>query len=675
MTTARLSLTMNTLKIHRPDAAPETPSARADRFAVWALLVLGLLLMLASIGKAEQPTATRVVRLNGTLSAGQTLHVENVSGDIVATPGKAFSAVVTLTVSAPSQEKADEILKKTEVQSDHDEDGWTLETVWPGNRSGRGSRHGSPCERCRITAAYEIVVPPGVTAELQTVNGNVRVRDLDGELNLENVNGSIEVRGAKRSLSAQTVNGGIDAAARALPPDADVSLQTVNGNVLLTLPKDAHFNLSASTMNGTISSTFPLPPRAGEATWTYETPPADAKGPKKAPRAEKSAPRRVIVEDEDGETHVVDLSELDAELAESMKEVESSIREGMRDTEESLRATEKDMRRVERQMRQIRVPEPHREYSGSVGKGGADVHVETLNGRVLVLAEGTKDADARPLVSGRRTFAVTVPEMHVRVPAPVVAPAPAAPMAPPPRAPRAAAPAPPAPPIPPDHEGEIIRGDVAGDFLSTSTDASYRIGNVSGKARVLTHSGEIHLGSIGAGADLKSYGGDIVVGPVTGELKASTMAGDIRAGNVSGSALADTAGGDIRITRVGGSLDAKTAGGDIVVPSVGGGVRAATAGGDVRIGIASADVKGGVTIHNSGGDVTLSIPPNCKADIELVVTGTDEDEQAIRSDFPELVISKKTGVQRATLSLNGGGEKIVVRTSSGTIRLKKSGNP
>jgi hypothetical protein len=58
--------------------------------------------------------------------------------------------------------------------------------------------------------------------------------------------------------------------------------------------------------------------------------------------------------------------------------------------------------------------------------------------------------------------------------------------------------------------------------------------------------------------------------------------------------------------------------------------------------------------------------------VELIVTGADESESAIRSDFANLAISKNSGHQRATLSLNGGGEKVVVRTSSGTIRLKKN---
>ena len=135
---------------------------------------------------------------------------------------------------------------------------------------------------------------------------------------------------------------------------------------------------------------------------------------------------------------------------------------------------------------------------------------------------------------------------------------------------------------------------------------------------------------------------------------------------------ADTAGGDIRIQSVGGNLDANTAGGDIIAPRVGGSVKAITAGGDVRIGVTSKDLRGGVTIRSSGGDVTLSLPPDLKADVELIVSDADETDTAIRSEFGELTVSRKAGMQRATAVLNGGGEKVVVRTTSGLIRLKKT---
>jgi DUF4097 and DUF4098 domain-containing protein YvlB len=631
---------------------------------VWILLALGLLLMLVSAGEAQQVSVTRVDRFNGTLRPGQTLHVENISGDVLAAPGKDFSAVVTVQVSAPSDKRAQQVLDATRIVTDHDDDGWSLETHWPGARGGGwhgGDHRGSLCSGCKITAKYELVIPAGVTAELQTVNGDVRVRDCNGELKLENVNGAIEARGVRASLEANTVNGRIDAVVAAIPRDASFELQSVNGALVLTLPKDAKFDLAASTMNGTIASTFPLPVRDE----VVETP-RRAKG---GNRTEHD--RHVVIHSEDGETEV-DLGKLEEELQSAMQDAEAAVEEGTRE------GVHEGMKEAQRELRRIRVVDPRQEYGGSVGSGGADVKLETLNGAIAVLAEGTKEADAKRLVTRRNSFAVTIPEVRVHVAHPAVVVHPPSPPPPPPAAPAPPAPsahmAPPEPPEPPSFDGEIVRGDVSGDFLST-TAGSYRVGRVSGRVKILTHSGEIRLGSAGAGADLKTFGGDIIVGPVTGDLKASTSAGDIHAQTVTGSFLADTAGGDVRAERVGANLDAKTAGGDIVVLRVGGGVRAVTAGGDVRIGVLSSTIPGGVTVHNAGGDVTLWIPADCKAEIDLSVSGVDEDEAAIRSDFPDVAVSRRQTSQHATAKLNGGGEKIVVRTTSGTIRLRKGTGP
>jgi Toastrack DUF4097 len=383
----------------------------------------------------------------------------------------------------------------------------------------------------------------------------------------------------------------------------------------------------------------------------------------KASKGKMKTERRIVVTDEEGESTVVDLDELDAELSESMKEFE-----------EELRDAEREIRESEREIRQVRIVDPRREYTGSIGKGGASIRIETLNGPVVVLAAGTKESDAKPLVSERREFTVTVPDVKVKVPPVHVEVPPVKVKVPPVHV--QAPPAPPVPPVPPaDFEGEVVRGDIGGDFLSTTSGGSYRIGRVSGTARIVTHSGEIRIAGIGSGGELKSYGGDIIVGPVTGDLRASTAAGDIRIDSVTGSAYAETAGGDIRIQSVGGNLDAETAGGDIIAPKVGGSVRAVTAGGDVRIAVTSKDIRGGITIRNQGGDVTLSLPPDCKANVELFVDGADETETAIRSEFGELTLSRRSGSQRATAVLNGGGEKISVRTSSGSIRLRKNSTP
>jgi DUF4097 and DUF4098 domain-containing protein YvlB len=650
---------------------------KSDSAVFWFLLALGVALMLVAAGtlRAEE-TASRTDRISAALAPGSTLRIDNVSGDVVAAPGPQFSAVATIVVVAPTKERAQEILEKVRLVQLREGNEFSIETLWPESRwrfdRGRLARRrlSARCDDCRINARFNVTIPPGVTAALETVNGDVTVKDLDGDLDLETVNGKVEARGLRRSLEAHAVNGNLVAEAVAAPPGSSIELQTVNGAVTLTLPKDARFDMSASTMHGSISSTFALPRRTPEAD-------DDLVRNKRA--------RRVVVADREDGTALVDLRDLEKELDESMRDVDVEIRESMRAVDEGVKDGVREgvrdgvrdgvrggVRDGVRGARTFRILDPRRSYSGRIGEGGASVRLSAMNGSILLLASGTRSEDARPVVSERRSFAVTIPRIHVHAPdvkvrvprvrvAPVVVVAPA-----------------PVVEVRPHGgvhafalEAPVVRGDIAGDFLSTSGTSSYRIGDVSGRVKILTHSGEIVVGSAGAGADVKTLGGDIQIGPVKGDLAAQTLAGDVRAGSVSGAARVETSGGDIRIGRVDGGLRARTGGGDIVVPVVIGAVAATTAGGDVRIAVASRELKNGVTIQSGGGDVTLTLPSDFRGDFDLTVTEADPSETAIRSDFPEISISRREGTVRGTGAVNGGGEKVRVQTTSGTIRLRR----
>jgi DUF4097 and DUF4098 domain-containing protein YvlB len=661
-------------------SAPRTGGNRfgeSDRAVLWVLLALGLALMLVAAGTLHaEETANRTDRISAALAPGSTLRIDNVSGDVVAAPGPQFSAVATIVVVAPTKERAQEILEKVRLVQLREGNEFSIETLWPESRwrfdRGRLARRrlSARCDDCRINARFNVTIPPGVTAALETVNGDVTVKDLDGDLDLETVNGKVEARGLRRSLEAHAVNGNLVAEAVAAPPGSSIELQTVNGAVTLTLPKDARFDMSASTMHGSISSTFALPRRTPEAD-------DDLVRNKRA--------RRVVVADREDGTALVDLRDLEKELDESMRDVDVEIRESMRAVDEGVKDGVREgvrdgvrdgvrggVRDGVRGARTFRILDPRRSYSGRIGEGGASVRLSAMNGSILLLASGTRSEDARPVVSERRSFAVTIPRIHVHAPdvkvrvprvrvAPVVVVAPA-----------------PVVEVRPHGgvhafalEAPVVRGDIAGDFLSTSGTSSYRIGDVSGRVKILTHSGEIVVGSAGAGADVKTLGGDIQIGPVKGDLAAQTLAGDVRAGSVSGAARVETSGGDIRIGRVDGGLRARTGGGDIVVPVVIGAVAATTAGGDVRIAVASRELKNGVTIQSGGGDVTLTLPSDFRGDFDLTVTEADPSETAIRSDFPEISISRREGTVRGTGAVNGGGEKVRVQTTSGTIRLRR----
>jgi DUF4097 and DUF4098 domain-containing protein YvlB len=664
-----------------------SPVDRTERIVLWLVLLLGAILMFLAAGSARgDETVNRTDRISATLPSGCTLRVDNISGDVVAAPGSEFKAVAIVVVVAPDRHRAAELLDRVRIVQEREGNDLSIRTRWPDSRwrfdksEGRAMRGLSArCDDCRINARYELTIPPGVRAVLSTVNGDVRVRDLDGDLRLRTVNGKVEATGVRRSLDAESVNGDVIGLATSMPKGTSYELDTVNGAVRLTLPKDAAFDFSASTMHGSIASTFALP-KGDDSTEEF------VRRRVREEVIEGRPVRKIIVRREEGndEPLVVDLKELEKELEQSMKTVDVEIRESMRSSEDAVR--EGVAGGVRGGVREgvrggiFQFIDPHRSYSGTVRGGGARVRLSALNGSILLLAGGTRPEDAKPVVSERRSFVVTVPRIQVRVPE-VKVDVPAVKV----RVPeirvdvpetRVVVPAPvveahPAPRVVWAIGAPVERGDVAGDFLSTSGTSSYRIGNVSGRVKILTHSGEISVASAGADADVKTLGGDIRIGPVNGDLAAQTLAGDVRAAAIAGSARVETSGGDIRIERVGGGLEARTAGGDIVVPLVGGHVDAETAGGDVRIAVAVREPRDGISIVNGGGDVALVLPADFKGSLDLTVEDADLSEPAVRSDFPEISITRKDGSVRATGVINGGGEKVRVKTSSGTIRVRK----
>jgi DUF4097 and DUF4098 domain-containing protein YvlB len=161
---------------------------------------------------------------------------------------------------------------------------------------------------------------------------------------------------------------------------------------------------------------------------------------------------------------------------------------------------------------------------------------------------------------------------------------------------------------------------------------------------------------------------------VEGGLIASTLGGDIVAGDVAGETKLRTMGGDVRLRSAKGPVSAKTAGGDVRLLRVTGTVRAETAGGEVFCEIVSKDA-GAVELSTGGGDVTLVLPANFRGDVEVNVREVYADGDYVVSEFPEISIVRqggsRHGVVHAEGKLNGGGAKVSISASSGTVHLRK----
>jgi DUF4097 and DUF4098 domain-containing protein YvlB len=631
----------------------ETPARGHGRVAVWALLIAALILLTLAAGlraDARELTA-HASRTQNFVASGnlKSLAVENVNGSVDIVAGPSFKADVDITAYASTEEIAKKRLEDVKVRFENENGELALYTEEPGvrvRRSGRrwNVRSDHDDHVWRTEVKYRITAPPGLSLSVSTVNGAVNVLDVAAPMDLSTVNGKIDVARARREAKLNTVNGAIRASFAELQKGVSVDVRTVNGRIELTLPAKAGFHFEGHTMSGEILSSFALPTAVDddEAARARD----EAKTARDKIRAERDRLKAEIREkkhkakkSDEGDDGLVDLSELNEALADLNREMAEMSRELSRTITVHL----------------------NRAYEGTVGGGGANVRCSNLNGRIFLLAEGTTEAQAKKLTSSRGPLVVTVPRppRAPRVAIPPVPPVPAVP------------PVPPIPPVAADPWGRSIsKGDVEGDLVLSYAPSDVTAGHVAGRVKISTQSGQIRVKGAGKGAELSTAGGDIRIESVTGDLKATTSGGDIRAGAVSGDARLETAGGDVVVRSAGGSVTARTGGGDITLKKVHGPVVARTSGGTIVCEISSAAAPGG-ELMTSGGDVTITLPSNYRADIDVRVSGTEMEADAISSQFPDVVVTRRPGSVSGEGKLNGGGPKLIIRSTSGSVSVRK----
>jgi hypothetical protein len=104
---------------------------------------------------------------------------------------------------------------------------------------------------------FTVRVPAGVNLIAKTVNGAVSSDRLGGNVHASTVNGDVDVAAAGY-VKASTVNGGIEASLGSGDWEGDLDFSTVNGSVELTLPAGIGATVSATTVNGSFDTDFPL---------------------------------------------------------------------------------------------------------------------------------------------------------------------------------------------------------------------------------------------------------------------------------------------------------------------------------------------------------------------------------------------------------------------------------
>jgi hypothetical protein len=192
----------------------------------------------------------------GRLTAGQTLEVRGVNGGITAEPSGG-EAEVTAIKRARRSDPASVEIKVVEHAG-----GVTVCAVYPGRFGSRGNDcqpggGGGSSRNNDVQVEFTVKVPAGVKFVARTVNGAVRVGELESDVDAETVNGGVSVAGGG-VVKAETVNGPIEASLHRADWTGTLDFETVNGSITLDLPADLSADVDAETVNGRIEVDFPL---------------------------------------------------------------------------------------------------------------------------------------------------------------------------------------------------------------------------------------------------------------------------------------------------------------------------------------------------------------------------------------------------------------------------------
>jgi hypothetical protein len=193
--------------------------------------------------------------------------------------------------------------------------------------------------------------------------------------------------------------------------------------------------------------------------------------------------------------------------------------------------------------------------------------------------------------------------------------------------------------------GSIEVSDLEGEVRSSTAGGSLTFGNIAGAVRARTAGGNITLEGSSGTADVRTSGGSITIGAVEGTVDA------------------ETSGGSIRIDRAGADVTAHTSGGSIEVEEVRGAIDASTAGGTVRATITEQPSRD-CRLSTSGGSVIVTLA----AGIAVNVDASSGGGGSVSSDFEVDGRVRRTSIEGA---INGGGPQLHLRTSGGSVRIRR----
>ncbi len=213
------------------------------RGAVFAALIA--MILAPSAQALSGNNVTEEFHKTVTLNANGRVSLENVNGNVEITGWDKNEVQIDAVKSARDQQRLDE----ARIEVEGSGDAVHIRTRYP-----EGHTNDNPA-----SVHYTLHVPNSAQLEkISLVNGNLEISQVLGDVDASLVNGKLTARDLSGRAKLSTVNGTSDVSFRSLTNVREVKISAVNGSINLVLPASPNADISASTVNGSIKSDFPI---------------------------------------------------------------------------------------------------------------------------------------------------------------------------------------------------------------------------------------------------------------------------------------------------------------------------------------------------------------------------------------------------------------------------------
>jgi hypothetical protein len=163
--------------------------------------------------------------------------------------------------------------------------------------------------------------------------------------------------------------------------------------------------------------------------------------------------------------------------------------------------------------------------------------------------------------------------------------------------------------------------------------------------------------------------GNVILSGLQGDLGLTTGDGNLTVDHVSGNLRIKSGDGRVKITNAAGAIEARTSDGNLTVDGLFRAVALHTSDGSLDVTLREGTQLGEAsTIQSSDGSVTLRVPQNFAADLN-VHTGDGHVDCALPLTMNHFQSGENPGHELRG-KLNGGGTPLTVHTSDGNVKIE-----